>query len=130
MLNLSYKIAPNRRAQSPHARRLQVVLFANRFSSYIFEQEFSLDAVPAENSPEGLGPYQHTEKDTFFTGAKTKPEFHIFERNGHHVHLNATDDYVRAEQMTEPLETPEHTPLGTTTWYYAIGNVHCNAEIE
>jgi len=83
-----------------------VSAFVNRFHGYIFEQQLSADAIPAEENDEGLTPYQFTAKNAQFYGAEAEVTAHLIEREDYSVHLQITSDYVHAEQTTDNVPLP------------------------
>ncbi|MDD2764564.1 MAG: TonB-dependent receptor [Opitutaceae bacterium] len=84
--------------------------FGNRFAGYIFEQRLPTDAIPEDNNPEGLTPYQFIAKDALFYGGEIEAILHLVERQGHHVHLDLMADYVHAEQTTDDEPLPRMPP--------------------
>lgn len=86
-------------------------LFLNRFRGYIFEQQLAPDAIPAANNPDALTPYQFIAKDARFYGGEAELEFHLYEQDERHVHLELMADYVHAQQSTDDEPLPRIPPL-------------------
>ncbi len=86
-------------------------VFANRFQNFIFEQELAADAIPAENNPDGLTPYQFIARDAEFYGAEAEVTFHLKEGKGYHLHLDLMSDYVHAEETTDNTPLPRIPPM-------------------
>jgi iron complex outermembrane receptor protein len=106
-----------------------VGVFVNRFDNFIFEQELPLSAIPPENNPEELTPYQFIARDALFYGGEAELQFHVYEQGDRHVHLELMSDYVHAEQTTDDEPLPRIPPLR-----YGIGvryeDRHWNAGVE
>ncbi|MBI3885713.1 MAG: TonB-dependent receptor [Opitutae bacterium] len=85
--------------------------FVNRFSGYIFEQQLPPDAVPVENNPDGLTPYQFIAKDARFYGGEADVELHLWDRGNRHLHLDLMADYVHAQQATDDEPLPRIPPM-------------------
>jgi iron complex outermembrane receptor protein len=87
-----------------------VGVFVNRFRGYIFEEELPAAAIPAKHNEEGLTPFQFVARDAEFRGAEAELLFHLFERDQRQVHLEATTDFVRAEERASGTPLPRIPP--------------------
>ena len=88
-----------------------VSAFVNRFSGFIFERELPQDAIPEEDNPDGLTPYQFTARDARFYGGEAEIRLHLIETKGRDLHLELMGDYVHATNTTDRESLPRIAPF-------------------
>ncbi|HUP00089.1 MAG TPA: TonB-dependent receptor [Gemmatimonadota bacterium] len=90
----------------------EINLFANRFSDFIFE------AFTGEEE-DGLRILRYTQADALFTGAEAHFDIELFHVEPHHVGLELSGDFVRAELTAgdEPLPRIPPARLGAGLHY-------------
>lgn len=96
-------------------------VFINRIRGFIFEQEDTaryfdeatgdFQSYPVPPGDEFLPIYQFTAKDALFYGGEAEISFHLVDSDEHHLHLELTGDYVRAEQTVDNEPLPRIPPL-------------------
>jgi iron complex outermembrane receptor protein len=90
----------------------EVGFFTNWFSEFIFER-FTGEVM------DGLDVIQFSQADARFTGFEGRADVEVFHREPHHVALELSGDYVRADQtdIDEPLPRIPPLRLGVGVHY-------------
>ncbi|MGH7857380.1 MAG: TonB-dependent receptor domain-containing protein, partial [Candidatus Binatia bacterium] len=84
-----------------------LTLFANRFDDYIFER-FTDEFVAGEEDELRVVRFEQT--DAEFRGAELEGHFDLVETDAHHLELEATADFVRAEERGSGDPLPRIPP--------------------
>lgn len=85
--------------------------FVHRFNGFVFEQEMPAGAIPEENNPDGLTPFQFVARDANFYGGEAELSLHFIDRPDRHLHLDLTSDFVRAEERASGQPLPRIPPM-------------------
>jgi iron complex outermembrane receptor protein len=102
----------------------EISFFANRFDDFIFEQ-----ATGEEE--DGLAVFQYVQQNANFIGAEFHADLEVFHSEPHHVSLEFSGDFVRAENRdtNEPLPRIPPMRLGAGIRYQG-SNFWGSAEVR